>query len=115
KIVLEQIDERQIRVSFAVRDGEGLQYEEWRAAIQPDEFIKEPRLADARFTYHADDLTMSCSGLFQCALQMLYFTLSPDKAGQPASSGDLQRRAEGTDADYFVHAERRTDAVDLRV
>src|SRR4051794_2514834 len=68
KILLQQIDEWQIRIGFPVGDGESFQHKERRTAIQPDEFIKEPRLAHPRFTHHADDLTMSGSGLFQCAL-----------------------------------------------
>ena len=46
------------------------------------EFVKQPRLANARLTHHANHLPLSVSRLFAGLFEMLDLLLPPDKTRQ---------------------------------
>src|SRR5713101_4528191 len=72
------------------------------------------RLAYARLPHHCHNLPVAAFGQLQCFLQLLQLTLATDEAHQPPSGRDLQPRAQGTSALYFIDVDGLTDAFDLR-
>jgi hypothetical protein len=111
EIVLQQIDERHVRRGFAVRDGKG--FEDGAAGVRDDlEFMKQPRLADARFTDGRNDLAMARTREFERALELHHVGVASDEFGKSAPRRCLQSRAQRPDPGDFIDVDRIAESLD---
>ena len=112
-IVLQQLNQRQIRRRLAMRDGEGLQHQS--AALGEEvKLIAQARFSHPRLPHHRDDLPMPLPGSRPGPVQVLQLALAADKAHQPAAGRHVQARPQWPHPHDLIDVHRRTDPVHLR-
>ena len=113
EIGLEQIDHRQVRRRFAVREGKRLEHQ---ALALPAhlEFVKQARLADSCLGHRRNDLPMPAARLLERLVELLELRTTAHELRQPARRRHLKPRPQRTDPDHLVHVDRIADALDSR-
>src|SRR4029453_6934325 len=90
EIRLEQIDDRQIRSRFTVRDGSTLEDEPPAPGPRTSELEEQARFPDPGFPDDRDDLAVTLRGLFPRRPTLLDLGIAADEARQPPPGRSLQ-------------------------
>src|SRR5262249_39198190 len=97
EVVAQQIEYRQISRRFAVPDRKSFQRHPARIR-RCLELIKQARLANPGLGHDRDDLPVPRLGLLGGIFERLNLALAPNELAQPAPRGDLEVRAQRTEA-----------------
>src|SRR5207244_12869267 len=95
-VALEQVNDREVGRSLAIRHRGALQHQPPRCVMGMDELIDQARLSHARLADHGHHLAMTRPGPLQRLLQNSQLLLPSHEAGEPTRRAGLQAPAAGT-------------------
>ena len=99
----------------AVRGGAAFQDQRVPARQCAQEFVREPRLADARIAHHCGDAALAIGGdLGEGVEQLLHFVLPANEGRDRARRQAVEARSRNRRATYFRDLDRALETLDLQ-